>query len=684
MTLTTDPRRTTSTWIRGLLGVAVALIAAYVVWTLPGVRPRPGFDTRFDGFLQGSGYVLVAVLALVGTLRRAATSPAWWCVVVAVALRALGFAIALVGLGLGHVPSYPSYADAAWVASDIALFVALALRLREMAPRLTRLVVLDGVAATLVTVGLAVNVLAGPLRTLTGSAVPYRAIVMNVLYPASDVALLVLVAAIVVLGRRLSAADLVLLGGVLGFVVVDVVYFVLLAEGLWRPGTLLASFSLVTTAVIGAAVVASQAPSAPRSRRPGEESEAELSTGIAAPASIVATIIVVLTLSGLVLPVVPVALALYAVGGAVAITRGVQTIRNLQTEAGRVVDEASFDLALFKALVDASGDMIGMADDRGRMLYLNPSGRRLLGISAESDVSPLLVGKLAPGTTPEELPHRWRAVLEEGTWRGEAQLVPVDGRPAVPVEISTFLIGDAGAGRRLVGTIQRDITNRLRIQQDVRDLAEQRAALLQRLVQAEEDERARIAHDVHDDPVQTLAAVGLRLTLLRRKIEAELPIGVADVEVLQSIVGNATERLRNLLFDLDSLREGTTLADAITEAAAFILGESHVAFRVVEEPGVTLSRAQQVTVHRVVKEALTNVSKHAGASDVVVTLSRSGATAVVTVDDDGCGIEPGEDRDRPGHLGLTGSRDRAQVAGGSLEVGRRPEGGTRLRLTLPL
>ncbi|GAA1919986.1 PAS domain-containing sensor histidine kinase [Nocardioides marmoribigeumensis] len=679
-------RPSTPAWTRALLAVAVLLVAAYVVWTLPGVRPRPGFDSRFDGLLQGSAYSLVAVLAVVGARQRGTTTAAWWCVVASLVLRAVGFDVSLVGLSVGREPNYPDWSDAAWVLSSVLLFAGLALRLRELSPRLSVLVALDGVSAALVALGVALSALSGPLGTLTGPGVPHRAIVMNVVYPVLDIGLLVLAAAAVATARlRMTRSDLVLLGGVLAIVVVDVTYFVLLAEGLWRPGTALSSLSLVATAVIAVAMTTSLRPLEPAPRAPGELPAADLASGVVVPAVLIGSLLVILAFSEVVTtPVVP-ALLCYVAGGALAVTRGVRTVRSVQEEAGRAVGEAGFDLGLFKALVDASGDFIGMADERGRPIYVNPSGRRMIGVPGDADVTALEIGRLAPGATADEFPRRWRALLSEGSWSGRADLVPVDDGPTVPVEISTFLVGSRDTqGRQVAGTIQRDISERIRAEAALRDLVEQRSRLLQRLVQAQEDERQRIAHDVHDDPVQALAAVDLRLGLLRRRLATEAPDATDDVTALQEIVAGATERLRNLLFDLESLPEGVSLSDALTEAAGFVFHGTDVSFRVAGEDDLPLPEGERVLVNRVVKEALVNARKHASATTVVVDLAVQDHTAVVTVDDDGRGIPPGADRDRPGHVGLAGMRDLAQVAGATLEVGRRPEGGTRVRMTLPV
>ncbi|WP_406832412.1 ATP-binding protein [Pedococcus sp. KACC 23699] len=681
----------TRVWARALLGLALALVAAYTVWTLPGVRPRPGFDLRFDGWLNGGAYTavaLVAVVALVGTRQRRTAAATTWLVVAFLVMRAVGFDISLTTLGLGHVPTYPSWADAAWVASSVALFAALALRLRDLSRRRGSLVVLDGISVSLVALGLAVNALDGPMRTLATGAPP-SAVVMNIVYPALDSALMVAGAAVLTTARsRVTRSDLVLLAGVLAVVAVDVTYFVLLAEGAWRPGTWVSALSMIGTVMVAASVtLVGQAPrrTQARARRTGELPAADLASGVLVPAAVMVMLLAVLGLTGFVIPAVWTAIACYLVGGAVALTRGLLTVRSVQVEARRVLGVASVDLHLFRSLIEASGELIGMAGASGRLIYLNPAGRRMLAVAGSDDVTSLHVSQIVPGVGPTTFGTRWPELLRRQRFAGEAEVVPVDGSPPVPVEVSTFVVPDTSEeGGTVVATIQRDISERRSNERALHDLADQRARLLHRLVKAQEEERARIAGDVHDDPVQALAAVDLRLGLLRRRLAAEAPATVSDVAMLQDIVSTATERLRNLLFDLESLPEATSLAEAVKGAAAFVFSGTDVEVRVIGETDLPVPEAERVIIHRVVKEALVNARKHAEAGVVVVELAVDAEEAVVTVDDDGRGIAEGEDGDRPGHLGLAGMRNRAQVAGASFEVGRRAEGGTRVRLGLPL
>jgi PAS domain S-box-containing protein len=673
---------TTPVWVRALQGGVLALVAAYLVWTLPGVRPAPGFHVLLDGVLQGTAYVAIALLCVAGVARRR-TGTAWRWVTAAVGLRAIGFVLTLTFLAAGSPLPYPSAADVAWVLSSLTLIAGVALRLHELVPRLPRLVVLDALAVSLLLVGLVVDVLAVPLTTLTAPEVPRSAVAVNIVYPLLDAALLVAAAALATAARqRLRPADLLLIAGIVGFVVVDVAYFVLLAEGLWRPGTLLSSLSMISTATIALAVWRSPTPPA-FVRRPGELPELAPAPSITPPAAVACGSFVALTISGVGGAPVP-ALLLYTVAGLVAIMRGALTLQHVRREAGLVLGEASEDLHRFHALVEASSDFIGMADPGGNVLYLNPGARRLLRLPPDFDVTTLTVADIVPSDGPASFEERWPVLLERGIWEGESRVVPRDGSEPVPVATSTFVMRRPDTGEPVaMATIQRDIRELKRHEAALGDVADQRARLLTRLVQAQEDERAQIAADVHDDSVQALAVVDLRLSTLRRRVAASDPALLETLDAVQESVSAATDRLRHLLFDLESPARTATLGDALAQGAGVIFDGTDIAWEITGLRDLDLPEAERVTAYRVAREAMVNARKHAGAARVVVELGREAETVVVSVRDDGRGIGDEEDLERPGHQGLAGMRDRAQVAGGRLEVRRREEGGTEVRLTMP-
>ena len=218
------------------------------------------------------------------------------------------------------------------------------------------------------------------------------------------------------------------------------------------------------------------------------------------------------------------------------------------------------------------------------------------------------------------------------------------------------------------------------------DAARERADLLGRLVAAQEEERARIAADVHDEPVQALAATDLRLGLLRRRIEERAPDLVDDVALIQAALARTTHGLREMLFELEPTEPGASLASVLRSSAEHVLGEAGVDWTLEADPtgpgGDELADAVRVQAVRIVTEALINIRKHAHASSVSVVVSTYDAGVRVVITDDGVGFDSRQPVNAPGHRGLTTMRDRAALVGGRLDVESRP-GQTTVRVWLP-
>jgi signal transduction histidine kinase len=245
------------------------------------------------------------------------------------------------------------------------------------------------------------------------------------------------------------------------------------------------------------------------------------------------------------------------------------------------------------------------------------------------------------------------------------------------------LVVGIGRGVWLVGRNKDTAVSAIRATNaELARVADERQHLLDRLVQAQEDERARIAADVHDDSVQALAAVELRLGLLRRQL-ADGPAELRETaETLSGTVREAIGRLRTLLFDLESPAVEADLATALKVAAENTFDE-RVSWRIVGDTDLEVPQGLRVTAYRIAKEAMANVVRHAQARQVVITLARADGGVEVVVEDDGRGFDPATVEARPGHLGIPAMADRATIAGGRLDLERRTSGGMRVRLWLP-
>ncbi len=197
----------------------------------------------------------------------------------------------------------------------------------------------------------------------------------------------------------------------------------------------------------------------------------------------------------------------------------------------------------------------------------------------------------------------------------------------------------------------------------LRTTLRQRRELSQRLEQAQEVERRRVAADIHDDPIQVMSAVDMRLQMLLSFPELVTHEELADIE---DEVRTAIERLRSLLFELRPAaldREGLVagLRLYLEHTATSTGWDVDLRDGLQEEPDPDL----RTLLYRIAQEAIVNVRKHAGATKVDVDVASAGDGFTLRIRDDGAGFVPATDAPpTPGHLGLPTIVERSEVAGG--------------------
>lgn len=212
---------------------------------------------------------------------------------------------------------------------------------------------------------------------------------------------------------------------------------------------------------------------------------------------------------------------------------------------------------------------------------------------------------------------------------------------------------------------------------------DERKRLLSHLTQAQEQERGRIASDIHDDSIQAMTAVGIRLETLRRRLTDAEQLRV--LEELEETVVLSIARLRHLLFELRPPvldREG--LAPALRVYLEELNEETGVAYEIDNRLTVEPPEETRRILYRIAQEALTNVRKHARARRVAVVLEEEGRGFRVRVQDDGQGFSMEERAQQaPGHLGFTAMRERAELGGGWWRIASIPRRGTAVEFWLP-
>jgi PAS domain S-box-containing protein len=225
--------------------------------------------------------------------------------------------------------------------------------------------------------------------------------------------------------------------------------------------------------------------------------------------------------------------------------------------------------------------------------------------------------------------------------------------------------------------IANDITDLYRADQD-------RRRLLRHVVTAQESERTRIAYDVHDDSLQALTAIGIRLQQLRRRLTSSRDLEL--VTCIDATLSDAMGRLRALLRELGPPKlEGAGLVAAIVDHARWVLDGTGCELAVEDELTIEPNPECAIVVYRVAQEAVANIRKHASASRVVIRLHSIDDGVLSSVEDDGVGFCVAHVRMnyQPDHLGMTSMRERAEIAGGWISLDSQPGCGTSVRYWIP-
>lgn len=215
---------------------------------------------------------------------------------------------------------------------------------------------------------------------------------------------------------------------------------------------------------------------------------------------------------------------------------------------------------------------------------------------------------------------------------------------------------------------------------------EARGRLLQKVISAQEEERRRMARELHDETCQTLTALVLAIDAAAARADAGAPSPRADVKALAT---RALDGVHALIFDLrPSVLDDLGLLPAVRWLGARHL-ESHgvsVRCEFVELPE-RLPPELETALFRVVQEALVNVARHAQAETVLIQIAPREGQLEIEIEDDGRGFAPEESAvpDSSGRgLGLLGMRERIELLGGRLQVDSSPGNGTRVLARVPL
>jgi len=339
-------------------------------------------------------------------------------------------------------------------------------------------------------------------------------------------------------------------------------------------------------------------------------------------------------------------------------------------------------------ILEKTTDYVAMADAEGRMIYLNPAGRTLLGLAPGDDISRV---KLCEHST-QEVKDRIRneaipSAIRNGVWAGESRLRDHAGREIHTSQVIIAHHGNDGQVENL-STILRDTTEQVQTEQALRESRDELRRLSGLLVTIQEDERRRIALDLHDGLGQSLSLIKLSIENTARLLAA----GATDEagESLHQLIPRVKEALSEVRRVSTELRPSILDDLGILPTLSWFFREfeaacSHIAVdKSFNIAGHDVPVPLQITLYRILQEATNNIVKHAGADRVRVRLDRIDEVLHLLIEDNGCGFDPDSLECIDGQcrgLGLFSMRKRALISGGNYHLESTPGQGTRIMVS---
>ena len=232
-------------------------------------------------------------------------------------------------------------------------------------------------------------------------------------------------------------------------------------------------------------------------------------------------------------------------------------------------------------------------------------------------------------------------------------------------------------GGKLYTVILRDVTERVRAQ-------EEHSAFVAAVNAVREEEKSRVARELHDELAQSLTALKMDAMWLRNHFAGLHVVAEARLTDMLQMLDHTISATRRIAADLRPLLlDDLGLVPAIEWLVHSFNQRTGVACTLAADEALELQEPYATAIFRIVQESLANVTKHAGASAVTVALERIPGAITLAISDNGCGFTVGAPR-KPQSLGLMGLRERALLLKGTLSIASTPGQGTRIEVSIPL
>ena len=310
---------------------------------------------------------------------------------------------------------------------------------------------------------------------------------------------------------------------------------------------------------------------------------------------------------------------------------------------------------------------------------------RIFGFDPEAGIPPLqtALGRIHPEDRHKADPAFERAIREERDFASDFRIVLPDGTIKYCHSIGHPVVNESGELIEFIGTVM-DVTESKRAEKELLHSFDQLRALAARLQTAREEERTRIAREIHDELGQALTAIKIDLAALIRDLPGDSGPQRQRSRSILKLLDDAIQSVRRIATELrPGILDDLGLVAAVEWAAEEFQARTGTKCEV-SLPGmdIALDPERATALFRILQETLTNIARHANATRVDVRLAQENGDLILEVHDNGQGI--GEEQLSTGSsLGILGMRERALLLGGELTISGEPGKGTTVRVRIP-
>jgi PAS domain S-box-containing protein len=349
------------------------------------------------------------------------------------------------------------------------------------------------------------------------------------------------------------------------------------------------------------------------------------------------------------------------------------------TERVRAEDEQARLAARLAGLLDSAMDGIITVDDHQRIVMYNRAAERIFGWPQLQVMGQRLDMLLPQRFRQSHFGHMKRFGDTGVTSRrmGTDNLIYGQRRSGEEFPMDASISQIETPEGKLYTVILRDVTERVRAQEDLAAFAKQSTAI-------REQEKSRVARELHDELAQSLTAIKMDTIWLQDSMGRDPAAAAAKVGDMLRMIDGAVASTRRIAADLRPLvLDDLGMMPAIEWLVQNFQQRWDIACELDADPDFELGEPYATAVFRIVQESLVNVAKHARARHVGVSVHAVDGGVRLKVQDDGGGFDPKSPR-RAGSLGLAGLRERAQLLRGSVVVHSRPGQGTTIDAFIPV